>query len=698
MTLKTALIITGDASSAAAALDETAQGLGEVEDAANRAATGGARELGKEIAGAGQRGKPALAETAQALGRIDERAGKAGGGAAALGREIVNASRRGKTAIDETTASVNQLDAAASRAAGAGAAALGGGIATGGKTAAAGLKLSNQQLMNMQFQVNDMAVMLASGQNPFTMIMQQGMQIGQMFGPGASVGQALKATGAGIFTFLTNPINLFIGATALAAGAIPLIAQAFTGSEAEEAKNSLEDLRRLVDDLKQSSSAAGDEIEKALKRGFSSAELVVQAKLTAQELRTSYELELEAIEETAGNVLAFLARQQSGLRGAVANAPDQAQRQLGRYVQQLADGAITAEKFRQEVGRLAIDETISQKARTLAVELFNGSRQAREYAAALDAMAEASGRIRQVDLSGAGRAAGEAGDTYAGKSYLKDRRDADRAANDAAQATAQRERNAATLADLDAELAALSLTGAEREAALAQLREEQQIRAAIAGLGKTATADEISHIQAVIPQINARNEADKQRLALLREQTQAASALGSALGQAMTGFAEGGDAAEEAAIRLASQIAELIIQSQLLAAFGNGSGGLTPGGSFLSSLASAVFGGFRAEGGPVEAGKSYIVGEKRPEIFVPGASGTILPRIPAPANTNSGGGSGSRGGEPARLELRVSVSGARGNAEIEEMVRRGVSAGLSSYDADVLPARVGQIANDPRAR
>lgn len=571
MTLKTALIITGDAKSAKVALDETAQGLTRVEQLAREAATGGAKQLGNELA-------------------------------------------------------------------------------TGGKQAAAGLKLSTHQMAQMQFQIQDLGVQLASGGSPFMAIIQQGSQISQMFGPGASVLQALKATAAGIFTFLTNPINLFVIATAAAAAAIPLITQAFTGSEAEEAKNSLEDMKRLVTDLKESSSVAGEAIEKALKRGFSSQELVIQAKLTAQELRTSYELELKGIEDTAGRVVAFLERQQSGIRGMMANAPDQAERQLGRLVQQLSDGTITAEKFRQEVGRLAIDDTISDKARALAVELFNGSRLAREYASNLEAMAEASGRIRQIDLSGAGRAAGDAGDTYAGRSYLRDRRDAERAANDAAQAAAQRERNAATLADLDAEFAALRESGAEREAALAQLREEQQIRAAIAGLGKTATADEISHLKTVVPLINAQKEADRQRLALLREQTQAANALGSAFGQAMLGFAKGGEDAKDAAIRLAAQVAQLIIQAQILAAFGNGSGGLTPGGSFLSSLASAVFGGFRAEGGPVEAGKAYVVGERGvPEVFVPGASGTILPRIPAPANNNAAGG----GGPGGTLDIRT---------------------------------------------
>ena len=41
------------------------------------------------------------------------------------------------------------------------------------------------------------------------------------------------------------------------------------------------------------------------------------------------------------------------------------------------------------------------------------------------------------------------------------------------------------------------------------------------------------------------------------------------------------------------------------------------------------FGGFREAGGPVEAGRPYIVGEKRPELFIPKQDGTILPSVPA---------------------------------------------------------------------
>jgi hypothetical protein len=46
-------------------------------------------------------------------------------------------------------------------------------------------------------------------------------------------------------------------------------------------------------------------------------------------------------------------------------------------------------------------------------------------------------------------------------------------------------------------------------------------------------------------------------------------------------------------------------------------------GGMMGSLVSML--GFREAGGPVEKGKPYVVGEKRPEIFVPSVNGNILP-------------------------------------------------------------------------
>lgn len=45
----------------------------------------------------------------------------------------------------------------------------------------------------------------------------------------------------------------------------------------------------------------------------------------------------------------------------------------------------------------------------------------------------------------------------------------------------------------------------------------------------------------------------------------------------------------------------------------------------ISGAISSAFGGFRAEGGSVSAGKSYVVGERGAEMFVPSSNGTIIP-------------------------------------------------------------------------
>ncbi|HCS18466.1 MAG TPA: hypothetical protein DIW45_12540, partial [Erythrobacter sp.] len=62
-----------------------------------------------------------------------------------------------------------------------------------------------------------------------------------------------------------------------------------------------------------------------------------------------------------------------------------------------------------------------------------------------------------------------------------------------------------------------------------------------------------------------------------------------------------------------------------------GSAGLF-GQKFATGL-NTTFDGARAMGGPVSAGKTYLVGEKGPELFSPGSSGSIIP------NHELGGGS-----------------------------------------------------------
>ncbi len=85
----------------------------------------------------------------------------------------------------------------------------------------------------------------------------------------------------------------------------------------------------------------------------------------------------------------------------------------------------------------------------------------------------------------------------------------------------------------------------------------------------------------------------------------------------------------------------------------------------------------RAEGGPVNSGRPYVVGEKGPEIFVPNSSGSIVPN-------GARGSSAGAGGVTVNYNIAAGVTRAelvpileqerrRLKAEIPDMVRRGGS-------------------------
>lgn len=72
---------------------------------------------------------------------------------------------------------------------------------------------------------------------------------------------------------------------------------------------------------------------------------------------------------------------------------------------------------------------------------------------------------------------------------------------------------------------------------------------------------------------------------------------------------------------------------------------------------------FRAEGGPVRAGNAYVVGEKRPEVFVPDQNGRIIPSVSqyASAGMPTRSGSAPSGGDGGWVAIR-------GDAVIDALV------------------------------
>jgi hypothetical protein len=70
---------------------------------------------------------------------------------------------------------------------------------------------------------------------------------------------------------------------------------------------------------------------------------------------------------------------------------------------------------------------------------------------------------------------------------------------------------------------------------------------------------------------------------------------------------------------------------------------LSSAGGAPTEAISVLAGLFKADGGPVQGGTAYIVGERGPELFVPGVSGAIVPneQIQPNQNKNSGTITGS---------------------------------------------------------
>ncbi len=87
--------------------------------------------------------------------------------------------------------------------------------------------------------------------------------------------------------------------------------------------------------------------------------------------------------------------------------------------------------------------------------------------------------------------------------------------------------------------------------------------------------------------------------------------------QAIVGARSFGDVLRRLVVDLEEAILKTLVFQQISSALSGKTGIL----GFIGS----IFGGFRASGGPVSAGTSYVVGEKGPEIFTPSTSGMIVP-------------------------------------------------------------------------
>lgn|SRR5690606_7033509 len=145
-------------------------------------------------------------------------------------------------------------------------------------------------------------------------------------------------------------------------------------------------------------------------------------------------------------------------------------------------------------------------------------------------------------------------------------------------------------------------------------------------------------------------------LEALREPAErAAQSIETAFGQAGESLARSlARAAADGEVSLAD-LARAVLAAVNAAAGQGGRGSL---GEAVAAVLSGVFGGGRADGGPVAPGAAYLVGERGPEVFRPHAAGTIEPASAGGVTVNVR----VDGGAPALLRSEAQIASALARA------------------------------------
>lgn len=223
-------------------------------------------------------------------------------------------------------------------------------------------QLSSQELANVSFQLNDIAVMTASGQAPFVMLAQQGMQLAQVLGPRGLLGAA-QALGTGILAFVTNPVNLAVIAIAgVAAGATALFSTLKSNGPAiEDLLKTETDLLKEMRDLWGETAIAAERYH----RGASAA-LRLRGEMQVRDLQAGLG------SSTADAISQMDSRYAQGQIGRYANVT--ALDPLDQAVLQLRRSALTGTpeigKFRDTVNLLATMPGVSESMKDRALEMI----------------------------------------------------------------------------------------------------------------------------------------------------------------------------------------------------------------------------------------------------------------------------------------------------------------------------------------
>jgi hypothetical protein len=159
---------------------------------------------------------------------------------------------------------------------------------------------------------------------------------------------------------------------------------------------------------------------------------------------------------------------------------------------------------------------------------------------------------------------------------------------------------------------------------------------------------------------DALNERLRTQLQLQQQLEDLLNQVGSTLGSVFQQLIFSTDSWTDSLRNALNALANILFQAGLSGLAG------TDGVGFFSFLTGTL--GTRAKGGPVTGGSPYIVGERGPELFVPGAGGTIVP------NDKLGGG----GDVNIVVNVDASGSSVEGNEQEGQQLGRVIAAAMQA--------------------
>jgi hypothetical protein len=605
----------------------------------------------------------------RALAELDRSLDQAEASAEQVGQEWVKASvglERLRVAQEQAAAAGIKLNAEQQRAAIHGRAFMtqqSGAVATMGRlTASAAQQRAGMQ--QLSFQIGDVATMFAMGARPMQIFASQGTQVVQAIG-------MMRGSGGGLVGFLGGPWGVAITAGAIAL--TPLIERLFdTRDAANEVSDALRDAVRQFNSSLPQASARTEALTKFAKLRVDA--LADLGRLN-REIGTT-ERTISALQGSAGTdprAVASLTARLAGLQDEKAAAEKRAEEADRQARQAMADAAVSA---RQQARLNEPNDTHGGRAtrssgavgtRTAAISdeakaIADAKAQSDRYIAGLeDEIAKIgldAAALRQLEVARAMEAA-QTEDQRTRIAELNQEREWGlelEAMRQRAGAIAEDSKELTeSIAAIEREAQVLGLVGHERERALLHLEREAAIRPLLAQLAE-AEAKGLDNIAKGLREQIALLDKKYGLQIQIGDEAAGLRAEAGAVDQLMDGYRQLGEAgvgalsaialhgenAGDVIERLSLSIADAALQAMLLGSGplagvfgGGGAGGLI--GSIVGTIGS-LFGGGRANGGPVSPGNFYAVNETStaPGLFFPLAPGRIEP--PGNDNGHSGGG------------------------------------------------------------